>query len=62
MAIEAKSGMTLSPEQYAGLQKLQTIITDIPLRRLLIYGGDTERVFKTINTFSWRDFTPALGL
>lgn len=56
VAFEIKSGMTLALDQMVGLQKLQATITDIPIRSLLVYGGESRKIINKISVLSWRDF------
>lgn len=60
IAIEAKSGMTFTPNQLDGLQKLNKTISDTPLKNLLIYGGDDHQTIGGIKILSWRNFVPAI--
>ncbi|HBI22054.1 MAG TPA: AAA family ATPase [Legionella sp.] len=62
IAMEAKSGMTMSMEQLTGLSKLQDTITDIPLESLLVYAGEAARKINKIEIRSWRDFIAVLGI
>ena len=60
IALEVKSGMTITLDQFFGLQKLQQTITDVPVRNLLIYAGETKKTINTTQVLSWRDFVTAL--
>ena len=62
IAVEAKSGMTITLEQLYGLQKLQGTITDCPLSSLLVYGGETARKINDIEILSWRNFISNIGI
>lgn len=56
IALEAKSGMTLSIEQLSGLKKIASIITDMPLKTVLVYGGEDEKMVNHTNILPWHDF------
>lgn len=58
IALEAKSGMTMSTNMFDGLQKLKQTITDLPVKNLLIYGGEESRNIHDISIITWRNFVP----
>lgn len=60
IALEAKSGLTVTLDQLSGLQKLQQTILDIPLQRLLVYGGDNKKTIAGATILSWRDFVSSI--
>ena len=57
ITLEAKSGMTITNEQFSGLQKIRNTITDVPLQSLLVYGGEESRHINTIRIVPWHCFT-----
>lgn len=60
IALEAKSGMTITLEQLSGLQKIHNTITDTPLQRALVYGGEDSKKMNTIHILPWRHFIDSL--
>ncbi len=55
-ALEAKSGQTIIPDQIKNLTKLQSTITDTPLKSVLVYAGDTAKELGGAQILSWREF------
>jgi predicted AAA+ superfamily ATPase len=56
IALEAKSGMTISLNMLSGLQKIKKTITDLPVQSLLIYGGDESHNIHDTSIASFRNF------
>ena len=57
IAIEAKSGMTVTSDQLTGLLKIQKMMSDVAVEGLLVYGGEESRKINSVNLVSWRNFT-----
>lgn len=60
VALEAKSGQTITPNQLLGLKKLQQTMSDITVKPLLVYAGDEEKNLGNIQLVSWRNFVSEL--
>jgi predicted AAA+ superfamily ATPase len=62
IAVEAKSGMTITPDQLAGLEKLGATITDTTIKKILVYGGNDSKKIHHTKILSWRDFVSDINL
>ncbi len=58
--IEIKSGRTLSPDSFAGLEKWCSLAGPRAVRPALIYGGCDSYEHRTIKVLGWRDAEKAL--
>lgn len=52
--VEIKSGMTLTGESFAGLEKWRTLAGDAVMTPSLIYGGNEAYLHKGINVLGWQ--------
>ena len=60
VAVEIKSGKTLSSSFFKGLHNFSQIARNDVSDRYLVYGGEIEQVKKEMNVFSWKNFAQAM--
>lgn len=59
--IEIKSSRTFREDSIKGLKFTEKLITDQPIEKTIIYGGDESFTFKGIKVLSWRAFHSKKG-
>ncbi|NCT56642.1 MAG: ATP-binding protein [Legionella sp.] len=60
VALEAKSGQTITPKQLLGLKKIQQTMSDTAVKPLLVYAGDDFKQLGNVQLMPWRSFVSAL--
>ena len=53
-AIEIKSGTTINTNFFTNLEKFEKL-TDMPLSKFIVYGGDTRQSRKGTSVFPWKE-------
>jgi predicted AAA+ superfamily ATPase len=61
MPVEIKSGATVAPDFFAGLEKWLALAGDLGVDPLLIYGGGYSYRHKGIRVVGWRDIDFSVG-
>lgn len=60
IALEAKSGQTITPNQLSGLKKIQQTMHDITVKPLLVYAGHEQKKLGDVQLMPWRSFVSVL--
>jgi predicted AAA+ superfamily ATPase len=55
MPAEIKSGRTVTPDSFAGLEKWGALAGDTAMTPTLVYGGDESFMHKGMNVVGWKD-------
>lgn len=55
MPVEIKSGRTVTPDFFAGLEKWNTLAGDTAMTPALVYGGDESFMHKEMNVVGWKE-------
>jgi predicted AAA+ superfamily ATPase len=53
--IEIKAGRTIKTDMFKHLDYVSNLITDMPTKKMLIYGGETNQIRSNYHVMSWKD-------